>query len=279
MSKEDLTDLKRDKQRLFYAFLVASALFILVTGLFFGLLAITESQTKSLAFVAIGTWFNNTLINVGAGIVIIVALSLMTRLFHIPDKNDDNPNVAAGVREICSDWIRDKPSHERFQRLFREADIVQVVGVTLNHTFISSKWFPEILEARIKGKKTTQFLLLSPEGEELARREKEGSGRRLKKRAEESRDQILDGLKKAGISAPDEQREFLRYYNFAPPANVLRFGDTIYVVLFMYGLGDKSPAFELSRDGWLFDNYADHFRRMWIDAECNSVALSVKTEL
>jgi hypothetical protein len=259
MIKERLESF-RTPRGLFYSLIASFGVLTLMMALCVFLL-FSQNNSGSGSAIAIGSWINNTLINVGAGLIIVVILATMTRIFNL---QESTPGEFSGYH-LMRKWRDERPHPAKFKELFSNAAEVQIVGVTLNHTFIQSQWFCEVLAKRIQAGKKTQFLLLDPNGSELARREKEGGGRSLKTRALDTQRQIFEGLKLAGIKGAERNQYYLTF-DFAPPANLLRFGETTYVVLFMYGAGDYSPALILDdADSFLFRRYREHFERMWED--------------
>ena len=229
---------------------------------------IATSNNNEVTYIAAGSWLNNVLINVGSGLIIVVFLAILVNWFHIPNADEiegQEELSRAGVRRLIDDWLRERPTTMELHDMFKNARDVQLLGVSLHNSLIGFEWFSRELARRLTDDtKSTQILLLDPNGNEIQRREAEGGGRRLKGKALSSRDQIQDGLLKAEFS---DSHAILRFFDHAPTANLLRFDDSAYVVLLMYGRGGQSPALELRSGGWLFEAYMRHFEAMWRDQD------------
>jgi hypothetical protein len=213
-------------------------------------------------------WGSGLLLNAGCGLLTIAVVSLLMRFYQLPEQAYPPLDFRkSGIRRLVQDWVPSgKPSPELLEELFTQADTVEVAGVTLFNSFIGADWFAKRLANRIRDpEKTTRLLMLDPDGTEIRRREAERTGRTIKSRAESSRSKIREALAQSGVS-DTAHSQFVRHFDYAPSVNWLRFGDTAYVVLLMYGRGGLSPAVELESDGWLFKKFAQQFASMWDEA-------------
>jgi hypothetical protein len=265
-----------EKRSLFYAFLVSLGMILLLLGLCVGVLAASDPQRRVLAVGAVGSWLHSTLVNAGTGLIIVAVVAFMMHRWGISEAGKGSGDAAlrnAGIGDVMSNWILERPSNS-FYNLVRDAQILQVAGVTLYTTFIGCEWFPKALAERIKDpRKTTQILLLNPDGNELRRREAESAGRRIKDRSKAAVDQVIAGLELAGVGASDNGDHF-RSFDHAPTVNFLRFDNLAYAVLLMHGDGGISPALQLTADGLLFERYLRHFANLWADTDRASTPTS-----
>jgi len=175
MDKSEISQLKADKRRLYFWLLGSAATLVLVTGLCLGMLAV---GAKPALLSQILDWARNILINLGAGVVVVLLTLLALRSFHIPEM-DETEAVASlkisGIDSLYKNWVRDKPATDFFYNLFKDAREVEVIGVTLNNTLIGTEWFVPLFAARIRDpQKITHFIILDPNGQEVERREREG---------------------------------------------------------------------------------------------------------
>jgi hypothetical protein len=207
-------------------------------------------------------WISNLLMNVSAGIIIIAIVAGLIRWFNVPEREESAVAHALGVWTAYPEWISNCPDGDFFREVFTAATEVELMGVTLHNTIVHHDWFEKELERRLSAKKKTRFLFLDPNGQEISRREKEGSGRELLERALKTRGIIHRGLDLAQIN-DNERTNIVRHFDFTPAVNWLRFGDTAYVVLLMYAKGGLSPALKLDSKGLLFQKYQIQFEDIW----------------
>jgi hypothetical protein len=207
-------------------------------------------------------WISNLLMNVSAGIIIIAIVAGLIRWFNVPEREESALAHSLGVLQAYPEWINSCPNGDFFREVFTAATEVGLMGVTLHNTIVHHDWFPRELQRRVSAKKKTRFLFLDPDGQEISRRENEGSGRELKGRAHKTRDRIHAGLDLAQINE-NERTNIMRHFDFTPAVNWLRFGDTAYVVLLMYAKGGLSPALKLDSKGLLFKKYQSQFEDTW----------------
>jgi len=263
MYQLEISQLKADKRRLYFWLLGSVATLVLVTGLCLGMLAV---GAKSALLSQILDWARSIFINLGAGVVVVLLTLLAMRSFHIPEM-DETETVAAlkvsGIDSLYRNWVRDKPATDFFYNLFKDAREVEVIGVTLNNTLIGTEWFVPLFAARISDpQKTTRFIVLNPNGQEVERREREGVDHGVSKRAAISALHIEEGFRLAQCVDKEKDR-FLHFFDYAPPFNYMRFDNIAIVILSMHRKGGQFPGLKLSATGWLFDLYRNHFDSVW----------------
>lgn len=256
-----------DTRKFFWTVLISLGFSTLLLAFAVGILAATGYTPQSI--IKIQEWGTSLLINFACGLLIIGLVGLLMRWYQVPENSFSEWHDTlheAGIRRIVSDWVQHKPTEEFFREVFSQADIVEIIGITLTNTLIGFSWFPEELAKRIKvPRKTTRLLFLKPDGVEIRRRESEGRGRSVRDRATKAVEQIVNGLKMAGL-AEEDYSHHLRYFDYAPIGNWLRLGDSAYLVIHMHARGGFSPALEFDGDGWFFHEFERHFDSMWEDA-------------
>jgi len=215
-------------------------------------------------------WLSNLLLNVSAGILIIALVATLMGWFNVPERHESTLGYDLGIVNFYPEWINNPPPGDFFREIFSTSNEVEIMGVTLFNTIIQYEWFEEELQRRLTRNKKTRFLFLNPTGREINRREKEGSGRTLTDRAIKTRDKIQRGMDLARIHE-SKRIEIVRYFDFTPQINWLRFDSTAYVVLIMYAKGGVSPALKLDKKGILFQKYQNQFEDIWKDQLPNSV--------
>jgi hypothetical protein len=278
-TQERVRQLVRDKAWLLGLWVVTVILLIVSVLLLHGRITYLQSllegpsqQQVTKDFLASNSpRIDSFLVNIVCGIILTVSVYLVLTIFHFrnvpPADSEDQVFFNSRVARLFEKWSEDLPDPTSLSKLFAEAKVVEIYGITFFNRLIDTEEFPNNLRKRLEdSKKTTQILLLDPTGSEMKRRiEKSLPERDLAGRARRCHE-ILEPIAKEF-----PEKKFYLTFDNATTFAMLRFDDKAYVNLQLLAKCESSPGLEVLENGWLFPHYTAEFKIAW-DKENSSAS-------